>query len=72
MARVAGEEKIHEAFDGNKVVKLVGIDTDTAPAVTDDETKGFVVGSRWIRKSTNKHYVCEDATTGAAVWTILN
>lgn len=38
------------------------------PAVTDDSTKGYSVGSVWMNTSNGKNYVCSDATAGAAVW----
>jgi hypothetical protein len=37
------------------------------PTITDDDTKGYVVGSRWILDNGDT-YTCSDATTGAAVW----
>ena len=42
----------------------------TNPGVTDDTTKGYTKGSRWINTSANpkEAYVCLDATEGAAVW----
>lgn len=40
-----------------------------APAVTNDNTEGYAVESRWVDTVTGKEYVCTDATTGAAVWT---
>lgn len=42
----------------------------TAPVATDDNTKGFVVGSQWVDTSAapRKVYLCTDASTGAAVW----
>jgi hypothetical protein len=41
-----------------------------APPATDDNTKGFVVGSQWVDTSVSprKAYICTDASTGAAVW----
>jgi hypothetical protein len=39
----------------------------TAPTVTDDVTKGYMVGSLWTLDD-GTVYVCSDATTGAAVW----
>jgi hypothetical protein len=39
------------------------------PVVTDDSTKGFVVGSRWSLDNGDV-YLCSDATIGAAVWTL--
>jgi hypothetical protein len=42
----------------------------SAPGVTDDNTKGFVVGSQWVDTSVapRKVYLCTDASTGAAAW----
>ncbi|RMH16936.1 MAG: hypothetical protein D6698_08995, partial [Gammaproteobacteria bacterium] len=40
----------------------------TAPAATDDSTKGYEAGSLWFDTSARKTYVCYDATANAAVW----
>lgn len=40
----------------------------TAPTTGDDNTQGYVVGSRWIDTTNDVEYVCLDASTGAAVW----
>lgn len=50
-------------------IREVSHNLAVAPAVTDDNTLGFVVGSRWILDD-GTVYVCSDATTGAAVWAI--
>ena len=42
----------------------------TDPAVTDDESKAFDVGSRWINTVTGVTYECVDNSTGAAVWVV--
>lgn len=42
----------------------------TNPAVTDDSGDGYSVGSRWINTSTDKEYVCTDASVGAANWVL--
>jgi len=42
-----------------------------APGVTFDNTKGYVVGSRYRLLSTGIEYICTDATTGAAVWSAI-
>jgi hypothetical protein len=42
----------------------------TTPTVNDDDTKGFVGGSRWTNE--NRIYRCDDATTGDAVWVRLD
>lgn len=40
----------------------------TAPGVTDDNTLGYLVGSRWFDTTADREYVCLDNATGAAVW----
>lgn len=40
----------------------------TDPAVTDDASAGYSVGSRWINTATDEEYVCTDPTGGAAAW----
>jgi len=40
------------------------------PQVTDDSSKGFVVGSRWSLDD-GTVYLCSDDTIGAAVWAIV-
>ena len=61
-----------KVFNGNKLDIVEAIDSNTAPAVTDDETKGYRPGSRWIRQSTGKVYVAITVAAGAADWQILN
>lgn len=51
------------------VIKGVVVKT-TSPAVTDDNTKGFYVGFKWVNTATDTTYNCADASTGTAVWTI--
>jgi hypothetical protein len=42
----------------------------TAPTISDDDTKGYLVGSIWsLDDLTN--YVCSDNSTGAAVWNLI-
>jgi hypothetical protein len=41
------------------------------PAVGDDETAGYSVGSIWLNTTAGTAYVCQDASTGAAVWVLL-
>ena len=45
------------------------IDATVAPAVTNDNTEGYEIGSLWIDVTADKAYVCLDITTGTAVWT---
>lgn len=39
-----------------------------APTVNDDDLDGYSVGSVWINTTGHTIYVCESASTGAAVW----
>ena len=43
-----------------------------APAVGDDNTSGYAVGSKWIDTAADNSYICVDASTGAAVWNQTN
>lgn len=40
------------------------------PQIIDDSSLGFQIGSQWIDTRANAHYVCFDATVGAAVWKV--
>jgi hypothetical protein len=53
------------------VIALSGAQVNTAavaPAITDDSSLGYSVGSIWIDTATSIAYRCFDATAGAAVW----
>jgi len=52
-------------------IREVSHNFSVTPAVTDDTTKGFVIGSRWILDNGDL-YVCTDATTGSAVWNLIS
>jgi hypothetical protein len=43
----------------------------TAPTTSNDDTQGFVVGSWWVLENGDM-YQCSDATTSAAVWSIIS
>jgi len=49
------------------LVREVNHKFNTAPTVTNDDSEGFYVGSRWILDD-GTIYTCTDDTTGAAVW----
>jgi len=42
----------------------------STPSASDDNTKGFVVGSQWIHTGVSPRavYICTSAATGAATW----
>jgi len=48
-------------------IREVSHNFTTLPTLNDDDTKGFVVGSRWILDNGDV-YVCADNTEGAAAW----
>jgi len=52
-------------------IREVSHNFTTTPTVNDDVTKGFIIDSRWILDDGNV-YVCNDTTTGAAVWELVN
>jgi len=39
-----------------------------APAVGNDSSQGYSVGSHWVDTTANKAYICVDASVGAAIW----
>jgi len=43
-------------------------DATTPPTVSNDNTEGYTVGSRWIDVTADNIYDCVDASTGAAIW----
>lgn len=40
----------------------------TNPAVTDDGSEGYQIGSVWVNTATDQAFTCVDATVGAAIW----
>ena len=44
---------------------------NVTPSVTDDASKGFTVGSRWVLDD-GTVYLCSDNTIGAAVWAVIS
>lgn len=42
--------------------------SSSTPLTSDDETKGYEIGSKWIDSTENTEYVCIDNSTGAAIW----
>jgi hypothetical protein len=55
--------------DGGTTIREVSHNFTTTPSATDDNTKGFIVGSRWILDD-GSLYICSDVTTATAVWTL--
>jgi hypothetical protein len=48
--------------------RLDKVDATVAPAVGNDNTEGYSVGSLWVDVTANEAYRCLDASTGAAIW----
>lgn len=40
----------------------------TDPALTDDQTKGYAAGSKWVNINSSLLYICTNAATNNAVW----
>lgn len=53
---------------GNVEDLKVNLTAVVAPIVTNDNTEGYAVGSRWIDVTGDNEYVAVDVSTGAAVW----
>ena len=45
------------------------LNASAGPTVDDDTTQGYSVGSMWVDVSNDATYICQDASTAAAVWT---
>jgi hypothetical protein len=57
-------------MDGNGILIRWSLYNFTiTPTVNDDNTKGYITGSRWSLDD-GTVYLCSDGTTGAAVWTL--
>ena len=62
---VAGRMILRQVNSG-QIARIIAID-EINPAATDDETQGFVIGTRW-ETINGTIYECTDATTDDAVW----
>ena len=61
--------RLYVMGDGGTTIREVSHNFTTTPTTTDDNTKGFIVGSRWILDNGDL-YVCTDTTTATAVWVL--
>ena len=61
--------RLYVMGDGGTTIREVSHNFTTTPTTTDDNTKGFIVGSRWILDNGDL-YICSDVTTATAVWTL--
>jgi hypothetical protein len=51
-------------------IREVSYNFTTTPTATDDDTKGFIIGSRWVLDDSSV-YLCTDATEDDAVWELI-
>jgi hypothetical protein len=51
-----------------QAIPLSNYNATAAPAVSNDDTQGYSVGSNWYDVTNDDAYVCLDNTSGAAVW----
>ena len=61
--------RLYVMGDGGTTIREVSHNFTTTPGATDDNTKGFIVGSRWILDD-GSLYICTDVTTATAVWVL--
>jgi hypothetical protein len=61
--------RLYVMGDGGTTIREVSHNFTTTPTTTDDNTKGFIVGSRWILDNGDL-YICTDVTTATAVWVL--
>ena len=54
--------------DGLLGTKKCNISATAAPTVNDDTDSGYEILSMWIDITNDRHYICLDASAGAAVW----
>ena len=59
--------RLYVMGDGGTTIREVSHNFTTTPSATDDNTKGFIVGSRWILDD-GSIYICSDVTTATAFW----
>jgi hypothetical protein len=63
------------AIDDNGQDTLLGVGHHRAsinPAVTDDQTRGYSVGTIWVNEANDSSFILVDATQNAAIWKSLD
>lgn len=53
----------------NQINKITTNSTSN-PKASDDESKNFFIGSKWLNTSSGQEFTCLDATVNAAVWSL--
>ena len=62
--------RLYVMGDGGTTIREVRYTFTSTPTASDDITKGFLVGSRWVLDNGDV-YVCSDNSAGAAAWSLL-
>ena len=63
--------RLYVMGDGGGIIRWSLYNLNNQPGVTDDDTKGYYVGSRWTLDD-GSLFVCTDASTGAAAWAMIS
>ena len=63
--------RLYVMDNGGVTIRQSLYNFNNTPVAADDNTKGYQVNSLWTLDD-NTTYICTDATTGAAVWTLAN
>jgi len=51
---------------------LNNMSATVAPTASDSTSNGYSVGSNWFNTTTQKLYICVDATATSAIWSVIN
>ncbi len=73
--KITGSDIIYAKTSGGGLLPLTPevlnkFDATTAPTADDDSGDGYAIGSHWIDITNQIAYICEDATSTAAVWLV--
>jgi len=44
------------------------LSANVGPSATDDSSKGYSIGSHWVKITSNTSFICVNASVGSAVW----
>ena len=66
------EDIVTQAHSDMGIVPQKRISTTVDPTVNDDSASGYAVNDLWTNTTTDNSWICQDITTGAAVWTQID
>lgn len=55
----------------NPLFQINNLTATTNPGVSNDNTQGYAIGSKWLNTATNTIFMCSGATTGSAIWVAM-